>query len=237
MDNFNFFLLEKTLSYTDIEIESGLIITALTVVLAFVFLRMYKKKTKLPKKASKTEFVGYSVWLEVPGLQDAIAFQAEKYQTHNHVGHCTILYGMEPTNMDRYEVMELFSKVVSHFLEVGFPTPTLQPTKFESGKSSLFPHSYIDLSFKRTPETDTLYNYCIETFNFNKNTEKFRDNPHGCLGYANSKIAKEYANVEQAILENFPDILQKPLNATRLALWSTQGTTADWERIDAYDFA
>jgi len=177
-----------------------------------------------------TEFEGYSLWLELPDLQNLIYLLSEKYELFNFPGHCTLLYNF---TSDEDEARETFSKFKDTVRKISKSSLSLKPKSIEHGRSSKFPHLiYLDIMYEKNKTLAKIYE-AVSSGQANP----WADSPHACLAYANPNKSAVSAfadgSIAKVVEELFPDLYEGEWSPYRFSLWKTKGRTSDWKRIDS----
>eukprot|EP01006_Ploeotia_vitrea_P061512 TRINITY_DN78288_c0_g1_i1.p1 TRINITY_DN78288_c0_g1~~TRINITY_DN78288_c0_g1_i1.p1 ORF type:complete len:199 (+),score=7.55 TRINITY_DN78288_c0_g1_i1:41-637(+) len=188
-----------------------------------------------------TQFSGVSVWALVPTMSQIIHEIAQKYKLDGHPPHLTLVYDIPITTEEEGKhsisnVRQRFKKLCDSLRHS--EAVSLTPTHMESGISKLFGHGYCDLFFeiKEDCALSCLFQTTMDTMEWDKKKESFFHKPHACLAYWNPNTLPEEqtANIQQDILELYPELLAQSFLIEEVALWSTEGTLQNWTQLDSF---
>ena len=183
----------------------------------------------LPPGAAHTIFEGTSLWLELPALQSAVDWCASEMLLSAHPAHLTLLYNLPAREAGYYDEL----RRLGDRLRGGGWALSLRPTGLKAGVSGLFHHGFADLFFAAEGGLAALFEEAMAVFEHRTHAESFAGAPHACLAYARDPAPFEDGSFERALRERHPGLLKRPLAAEvcHVALWRTQGTTAEWRRL------
>lgn len=199
-------------------------------------------------------YSGYSVWIDVEEkLGETVSYIANKYGFHRIPAHITIIYGLDIEEKAAVRSFEKLRKV----LENSSMDPRglrMWPKQSPSSRAwrSVTPCNLADafttddweypngtdmcytaLNYERSTETDALFDIVMDTYGHGHDeANQFKLDIHSTFAYGRKDCEPLQSNaVIEDILAYDPSILKSPVVVRGLSLWSTAGTTADWQLV------